>query len=191
MVSFSWKSEAYKISSSKQIFGIWAWAVGTGRQHLSMIMLSNIPTMMPKCYTKWLFDFQKIHFGILPVCYFRLMLNILEKTDYFFGIVEQNGFFDCLRMSRQTVHLVNTMIWWVLFCLQRRIVDRLLWFLPPHGDVPRVLLCTDIMSFFKKKTEHFFSFISKKYKSSRGSAHSSRARVQKSCSALPDHCLPY
>ena len=29
------------------------------------------------------------------------------------------------------------------------------------------------------------------FKSSRGSAHSSRARVQKSCSALPGHCLPY
>ena len=27
--------------------------------------------------------------------------------------------------------------------------------------------------------------------SSRGSAHSSRASVQKSCSALPGHCLPY
>ena len=37
-------------------------------------------------------------------------------------------------------------------------------FRPPHGDVPRVLLCTDIMSFFKKKTEHFFSFFSKKCK---------------------------
>ena len=75
MMPFSLKSESYKISPSKQIFGIWAWAVGTGRQHMSMIMLSNIPTIMPKCYTKRLFDFQKIHFWILPVCYFRLMLS--------------------------------------------------------------------------------------------------------------------
>ena len=30
---------------------------------------------IPKCYTKRLFDFQNIHFWILPVCYFHLMLN--------------------------------------------------------------------------------------------------------------------
>ena len=38
LVSFSSKSESYKFSPSKQIFGIWAWAVGTGRQLMGLIM---------------------------------------------------------------------------------------------------------------------------------------------------------
>ena len=74
-VSFSSKSESYKFFPSKQIFGIWAWAVGTGGLLMGLIMWSNVPPIIPKCYTKKLFDFQKIHFYILPVSYFRLMLN--------------------------------------------------------------------------------------------------------------------
>ena len=76
-VSFSSKSESYKFFPSKQIFGIWAWAVGTGGLLMGLIMWSNVPPIIPKCYTKKFFDFQKIHFYILPVSYFRLMLNIL------------------------------------------------------------------------------------------------------------------
>ena len=75
-VSFSSKSESYKFFPSKQIFGIWAWAVGTGGLLMGLIMWSNVPPIIPKYYTKELFDFQKIHFYILPVSYFRLMLNI-------------------------------------------------------------------------------------------------------------------
>ena len=83
-VSFSSKSESYKFFPSKQIFGIWAWAVGTGGQLMGLIMWSNVPPIIPKCYTKKLFDFQKIHFYILPVSYFRLMLNrILIIMDIF------------------------------------------------------------------------------------------------------------
>ena len=63
-----------------QIFGIWAWAVGTDRQHMNLIMLSNVPTIIPKCYIKRLFDFQKIYFWILPVCYFRLMLRAISSA---------------------------------------------------------------------------------------------------------------
>ena len=73
-VSFSSKSESYKFFPSKQIFGIWAWAVGTGGLLMGLIMWSNVPPIIPKCYTKKLFDFQKIHFYILPVSYFHLML---------------------------------------------------------------------------------------------------------------------
>ena len=73
-VSFSSKSESYKFFPSKQIFGIWAWAVGTGGLLMGLIMWSNVPPIIPKCYTKKFFDFQKIHFYILPVSYFRLML---------------------------------------------------------------------------------------------------------------------
>ena len=75
-VSFSSKSESYKFFPSKQIFGIWAWAVGTGGLLMGLIMWSNVPPIIPKCYTKKFFDFQKIHFYILPVSYFRLMLRI-------------------------------------------------------------------------------------------------------------------
>ena len=84
-VSFSSKSESYKFFPSKQIFGIWAWAVGTGGLLMGLIMWSNVPPIIPKCYTKKLFDFQKIHFYILPVSYFRLMLNV--KTSYKFSQV--------------------------------------------------------------------------------------------------------
>ena len=78
-VSFSSKSESYKFFPSKQIFGIWAWAVGTSGLLMGLIMWSNVPPIIPKCYTKKLFDFQKIHFYILPVSYFRLMLSIFKK----------------------------------------------------------------------------------------------------------------
>ena len=36
----------------------------------------------------------------------------------------------------------------------------------------------------------FSKYVNSDKKSSRRSAHSSRAKVQKSCSALPGHCLP-
>ena len=82
-VSFSSKSESYKFFPSKQIFGIWAWAVGTGGLLMGLIMWSNVPPIIPKCYTKKFFDFQKIHFYILPVSYFHLMLITLitEKNQ--------------------------------------------------------------------------------------------------------------
>ena len=79
-VSFSSKSESYKFFPSKQIFGIWAWAVGTGGLLMGLIMWSNVPPIIPKCYTKKFFDFQKIHFYILPVSYFRLMLSNLAAN---------------------------------------------------------------------------------------------------------------
>ena len=87
-VSFSSKSESYKFFPSKQIFGIWAWAVGTSGLLMGLIMWSNVPPIIPKCYTKKLFDFQKIHFYILPVSYFRLMLSNPWMTQNF-----QNIFF--------------------------------------------------------------------------------------------------
>ena len=85
-VSFSSKSESYKFFPSKQIFGIWAWAVGTSGLLMGLIMWSNVPPIIPKCYTKKLFDFQKIHFYILPVSYFRLMLRVcfvVECLNFF------------------------------------------------------------------------------------------------------------
>ena len=87
-VSFSSKSESYKFFPSKQIFGIWAWAVGTGGLLMGLIMWSNVPPIIPKCYTKKLFDFQKIHFYILPVSYFRLMLKVelyISAINYWFS----------------------------------------------------------------------------------------------------------
>ena len=81
-VSFSSKSESYKFFPSKQIFGIWAWAVGTSGLLMGLIMWSNVPPIIPKCYTKKLFDFQKIHFYILPVSYFRLMLTSNFKCQH-------------------------------------------------------------------------------------------------------------
>ena len=84
-VSFSSKSESYKFFPSKQIFGIWAWAVGTGGLLMGLIMLSNVPPIIPKCYIKKLFDFQKIHFLILPVSYFRLMLKTGHKLTFPLG----------------------------------------------------------------------------------------------------------
>ena len=56
LVSFSSKSESYKFSPSQPIFGIWAWAVGTGGQLMGLIMWSNVPPIIPKFYTKKLFD---------------------------------------------------------------------------------------------------------------------------------------
>ena len=88
-VSLSSKSESYKFFPSKQIFGIWAWAVGTGGLLMGLIMWSNVPPIIPKCYTKKLFDFQKIHFYILPVSYFRLMLNT-TYFNFFVQFREQN-----------------------------------------------------------------------------------------------------
>ena len=98
MVSFSSKSESYKFFPSKQIFGIWAWAVGTGGLLMGLIMWSNVPPIIPKCYTKKWFDFQKIHFYILPVSYFRLMLRVWTKKNVgthsvYFRLINLNKIF--------------------------------------------------------------------------------------------------
>ena len=101
-VSFSSKSESYKFFPSKQIFGIWAWAVGTGGLLMGLIMWSNVPPIIPKCYTKKFFDFQKIHFYILPVSYFRLMLNrqaISKVRIYVWNSFIQGNF-----LSSETIH---------------------------------------------------------------------------------------
>ena len=89
-VSFSSKSESYKFFPSKQIFGIWAWAVGTGGLLMGLIMWSNVPPIIPKCYTKKFFDFQKIHFYILPVSYFRLMLSFTAFPKIYWKFIKKS-----------------------------------------------------------------------------------------------------
>ena len=106
-VSFSSKSESYKFFPSKQIFGIWAWAVGTGGLLMGLIMWSNVPPIIPKCYTKKFFDFQKIHFYILPVSYFRLMLILAVL-----GILPSaiSGYFCCKNTNKSL--FFQQKIWW-------------------------------------------------------------------------------
>ena len=111
-VSFSSKSESYKFFPSKQIFGIWAWAVGTGGLLMGLIMWSNVPPIIPKCYTKKWFDFQKIHFYILPVSYFRLMLMI---NPVFYNSIKNRLSYVTLQRNH-SYQLTSLHTTWKLMC---------------------------------------------------------------------------
>ena len=105
-VSFSSKSESYKFFPSRQIFGIWAWAVGTGGLLMGLIMWSNVPPIIPKYYTKELFDFQKIHFYILPVSYFRLMLRMSLSTRLCFHLFQYETYKKSIKIKY--IHVLHS-----------------------------------------------------------------------------------